>query len=120
MPPWPPTGERPESPFEIKPVVGPGGELVIGVAGEVDRDNAGHLRAALLDLVCRQASGQRVLLQLSRVPLLDAAGIRVLLAIYEAARARGVTVTVTGLSPVIRSIAAVAGLTPMLAPDDLG
>ena len=91
------------------------GELQIAVAGEVDRDNAAQLRLALLDLVCRQPAGTRVTLQLARVPLLDAAGIRVLLAVYESAQARGVSVIAAGLSPMVRRIAGVAGLTPMLA-----
>ncbi|WP_433796560.1 STAS domain-containing protein [Actinoplanes sp. CA-252034] len=84
----------------------------------MDRDNAGRLRATLLELVCRQPAGRRVVVHLGGVPLLDAAGVRVLLAVYEAAQVRGVTVRAAGLNPLVRRIAAVAGLTPMLAPED--
>ncbi|WP_229067541.1 sigma-70 family RNA polymerase sigma factor [Actinoplanes sp. DH11] len=117
VPRWPGSGDEDES-FQVTAVSGPAGQVEIRVRGEVDRDNADRLRTALLDLVCRQPAGRRVTLQLAGVPLLDAAGIRVLLTVYEAAQARGVTVTATGLTPVVRQIATVAGLTPMLAPPE--
>lgn len=114
VPRWPVAGERGEAPFEVDARLLPSHELQIEVAGEVDRDNAGHLRTALLDLIRRQPAGRRVVLRLGRVPLLDAAGVRVLLAVYEAAQARGVVVTAAGLQPLVRRIAAAAGLGPML------
>ncbi|MEU4421056.1 sigma-70 family RNA polymerase sigma factor [Actinoplanes sp. NPDC024001] len=114
IPRWPAADDPALTPFEVEFRL-VSGVLEIAVGGEVDRDNADRLRTALLDLVCRQPSGQRVVLRLDRVPLLDAAGVRVLLNVYEAAQARGVTVTAAGLSPMVRKIATVAGLTSMLA-----
>ncbi|BCJ47256.1 hypothetical protein GCM10010168_71550 [Actinoplanes ianthinogenes] len=113
VPRWPATAE---APFEVRATLLPGRELEIVVVGEVDRDNAGLLRTALLDLIRNQPPGQRVVLRLRRVPLLDAAGIRVLLAVYQAACARGVLVTATGVNPLVRRLATGAGLGPMINP----
>jgi RNA polymerase sigma-B factor len=116
VPHWPGATGPDETSFTIETSPVSAHELEIRVAGEVDRDNAGQVRTALLEAICRQPAGQRITLRLNEVPLLDAAGIRVLLAVYEAAQARGVAVTVTGLNAIIRKVAAVAGLTHMLAP----
>ncbi|GIE29271.1 hypothetical protein Ait01nite_023160 [Actinoplanes italicus] len=112
---WPGGPDTADGPFEMAPRMLPTGGLEITVSGEVDRDNAAELRDALLALIRRQPAGRHVTLELSRVPLVDAAGIRVLLGVYEAARARDLTVVVTGLTPVMRRVAAVSGLSPMLA-----
>ncbi len=109
-----PSADRDQDPFDISVTTSSGRVTEVRVSGEVDRDNAGRLRTALLEVVCRQPAGQRVVLRLGEVPLLDAAGIRVLLAVYESAKARGVTVTAAGLNPTVRRIAAVSGLGPML------
>ncbi|MFC4069957.1 sigma-70 family RNA polymerase sigma factor [Actinoplanes subglobosus] len=118
VPHWPGQHHHDPEAFDITTTMVSAVHLEIRIRGEVDRDNAGGLRTALLDMVCRQAAGHRVTLHLAGVPLLDAAGIRVLLAVYEAAQARHITVTATGLNPVIRRVAAATGLTPMLAPQD--
>lgn len=112
---WPAGAEPADPPFTVRARLLPPDGVEIAVAGEVDRDDAGQLRTVLLDLVRRQPAGRRVVLRLGGVPLLDAAGVRVLLGVYEAARARGVTVTATGLQPLVRGIAMVSGLAPMLA-----
>ncbi|GAA1617585.1 sigma-70 family RNA polymerase sigma factor [Actinoplanes couchii] len=117
VPPVPGRSGREGDTFAITVTPSAGGRIEVRIRGEVDRDNAGRLRTALLDVVCGQPAGLRVVLQLGEVPLLDAAGVRVLRAVYESGRARGVTVTATGLSPVIHRIATVCGLTPMLADD---
>ncbi|MEU4621866.1 sigma-70 family RNA polymerase sigma factor [Actinoplanes sp. NPDC023801] len=114
----PGSGSQEPDAFDITTTVSSAGRIDVAVRGEVDRDNAGRLRTALLDLICRQPAGRQVTLQLAEVPLMDAAGVRVLLAVYEAAQARGVAVTAAGLNPLVRRIAAVTGLTPMLAPQD--
>jgi RNA polymerase sigma-B factor len=90
------------------------GPLHVHVAGEVDRDNACRLRDALLSAVRRAAAGQPVTVDLARVPLVDAAGVAVLLAVHESARVRGVPVTVVGLQPHVRQIAAITGLSALL------
>ena len=87
----------------------------VRVAGEVDRDNAAELTDAMLGAVRR--TGSAVVMDLAKVPFLDAAGVRALVAVHEAARVRGVTVTVTGLQPHVREVVAIAGLRALLAPE---
>ncbi|GIF14974.1 sigma-70 family RNA polymerase sigma factor [Actinoplanes teichomyceticus] len=118
VPRWPAGADRMRTTFEIGSRLLATRDLEIRLAGEIDRDNAGDLRTALLDLIRRQPAGRRVLLRMGGVPLLDAAGLRVLLAVYEAARARGVVVVATGLTPFVRKIAVMSGLQPMLAAED--
>ncbi len=117
MPPWP-AGD-PDS-GEADPVVttrtDPAGVVRVAVTGEVDQDNADRLRRHLLRLLDRCGAGLEI--DLRGVPLLDAAGVALLLAVYEAARVRDVTVTATGMQPFVRRIAAVTGLRALLPPDE--
>jgi RNA polymerase sigma-B factor len=84
------------------------------VTGEIDRDNADRLREDLLSTVRCCARIPRLVIDLAGVPLLDAAGVAVLLAVSEAARVRGVRVRVTGLQPWVARIVAVSGLRHLL------
>ena len=78
------------------------GLLIVRVSGEVDRDTVGVLRAGL-EHGRRSAGNSRVVVDLERVPLIDAAGIAVLAeAGFELTRAR----------PYVARILAVAGLLP--------
>jgi RNA polymerase sigma-B factor len=85
------------------------------VTGEIDRDNADHLREELLSTVRCCGRVPRLVIDLAGVPLLDAAGVGVLLAVSEAARVRGVRVRVAGLQPWVAQIVAVSGLRELLA-----
>ena len=118
VPAWP--GEDDDLPgrFRHTAVVTAPGRLEVAVTGEIDRDNAPQLRRTLLELVARSARARALRLDLGGVPLLDAAAVGVLLAVHEAARVRGVTVTVTGLRPFVRRVAEVSGLSALLAPGD--
>jgi len=84
------------------------------VSGEIDRDNAGHLREALLAVLRDGGRARKLLIDLSGVPLLDAAGIAALLALHEAARVRGIDLRVCGLQPYVARIAAITGLADMI------
>ena len=77
-----------------------GGQLTVHVTGEVDRDTAGRLRNGLRHAV-RLAGPDRVVADLSGVPLIDAAGVAVL---EEAG------VPVTGARPYVARILVLAGL----------
>ncbi len=90
------------------------GRIQVSVSGEIDRDNADHLREELLGLVRCCGRAPRLEIDLAGVPLLDAAGIGVLLAVYEAARVRDRKVHVTGLQPWVARIVAVSGLRDLL------
>ncbi|AEV83156.1 RNA polymerase sigma factor rpoD [Actinoplanes sp. SE50] len=115
VPRWPVTGDAPEELFALHTRLPARGELQISVVGEVDRDNADRLRVALLELIRHQPACARVTLELGEVPLLDAAALRVLRSVYEAAQARHVRVTATGASAFLRRLAVIAGLGSMLA-----
>jgi RNA polymerase sigma-B factor len=91
------------------------GCIRVSVSGEIDRDNAGHLREELLTLIRCCGRMPRLEVDLAGVPLLDAAGIGVLLAVHEAARVRDRKVRVTGLQPWVARIVAVSGLRDLLA-----
>jgi RNA polymerase sigma-B factor len=91
------------------------GVIEVRVVGEVDRDNAHVLSHLLLRTVRHATAGQTVVVDLTRMPLLDAAGIAALTSIHEAARVRGVPVTATGLQPHARHIAMISGLRTLLA-----
>jgi RNA polymerase sigma-B factor len=88
--------------------------VVACVRGEVDRDNADQLRGELLTAIgeCNRSRGLTV--DLAGVPLLDAAGIAVLIAVHEAARVRAVAVRVVGLQPFVAQIAKMSGLRDMV------
>jgi len=84
------------------------------VCGEIDRDNAGHLRDGLLAVLRDGARMRHLIVDLGGVPLLDAAGIGVLVTVHEAARVRGVETKVTGLQPYVQKIVAASGLRDLL------
>jgi len=84
------------------------------VCGEIDRDNADHLRDELLAVLRDGGRMRRLLVDLAGVPLLDAAGIGVLVAVHEAARVRGVEVKATGLQAYVEKIVAASGLRDLL------
>ena len=103
-----------ESGLEVTTAMVRDGVLEVRVAGEVDRDNAHILSDLLLDAVRRTPAGQPVVVQMARMPMLDSAGIAALTAVHEAARVRGVPVTVTGLQPHVRHLVMISGLRALL------
>jgi RNA polymerase sigma-B factor len=72
------------------------------------------LRTAVQAAVGRARPGTPVTLDLTRMPMLDAAGIAALLAVHQAARARGVQLRAVGLQPFVRRIAEISGLRELL------
>lgn len=99
---------------ETKPVVtvrrGRFGELSIFVAGEIDHDNAQRLRQVLLDWIGRSRPGTRLIVDLAGAPLIDAAGLAVLLNAHASAQARHITLTTVRMQPFVKRLAAIAGL----------
>jgi RNA polymerase sigma-B factor len=85
------------------------------VSGEIDRDNAGHLRDELLTVLRDGGRMRRLIVDLRGVPLLDAAGIGVLVTVHEAARVRGVEIKVTGLQAYVEKIVSASGVRDLLA-----
>ncbi|MFI5894980.1 sigma-70 family RNA polymerase sigma factor [Actinoplanes sp. NPDC051513] len=116
LPPWRGATEEESESLTVVARPDPDGRLHVRVFGEVDRDNADRLRTALLATVARARPGAPVVLDLTRMPMLDAAGVAALLAVREAARARGIRVTAAGLQPFVRRVAEIAGLRELLTP----
>jgi RNA polymerase sigma-B factor len=112
VPRWQPEGA--DDDLDVSTRLIAGGAIEVRVAGEVDRDNAHVLSDVLLDTVRRAGAGQRIVVDMARTPLLDAAGIAALTSVHEAARVRAVLVTVTGLPPHVRRIAMISGLRALL------
>ncbi|HEU4349160.1 MAG TPA: sigma-70 family RNA polymerase sigma factor, partial [Actinoplanes sp.] len=90
-------------------VVQADGALIVRVSGEVDRDTAGRLRISLRHAVC-QAPPDRLVVDLSAVPLVDAAGVAVLLDAASAASVAGVEFSLTATQPYVLRILGVSGL----------
>ena len=94
------------------------GVLHLVAVGELERDNAGRFRDRLLAAVRRGRSA--VAVDLSGVPLIDAAGIAALHAGYDAARARGLRLKVCRAPRLVRRSLLAAGLLPLLDPPPAG
>ena len=111
-PPWPGVDDTDHRVRVFKRRVGEH-TLRVHVSGEIDRDNADHLRRDLLTAVT-SAGADHVIVDLSDVPFLDAAGIAVLIAAHEAARVRQVPITAVGLRPVVRRVVEASGIGDLL------
>jgi RNA polymerase sigma-B factor len=111
-PPWEGSSEDLDHRLHLQ-VTAAAGVVTVRVRGEVDRDNAEQLRRALLDATGARAVEQLVV-DFTAMPLIDAAGIGVLLAVHEAARVRNTNVRVVGLQPHVAHIVAVSGLGSLL------
>jgi RNA polymerase sigma-B factor len=90
-----------------------GGALTVVVRGEVDRDTAERLRTSLRHAVTK-AAPDRLVVDLSGVPLVDAAGVAVLLDAASAASVANVGIGIRGAQPYVGRILAVSGLASLL------
>jgi RNA polymerase sigma-B factor len=90
----------------------------VAVTGEIDRDSVPRFQDRLLATVRRQTGD--VVVDFKGVLLIDAAGIAVLQAAYEAAHARGRRVLVRRATRLVRRSMLAAGLLPLLDPPPPG
>ncbi|MBL7259102.1 SigB/SigF/SigG family RNA polymerase sigma factor [Paractinoplanes lichenicola] len=111
---WEGAETRPEHhPVQVE-AVREGGMVVARVRGEVDRDSAERLRIALRHAIALGGK-DRVVIDLAGVPLLDAAGIAVLVDAASAAAVAEVPLALTGAQPYVASILKVTGLSRLMA-----
>jgi len=89
------------------------GGLVVRVRGEVDRDTAERLRTGLRHAQTKTAT--QLTIDLSGVPLMDAAGIAALTEAASAAAAAEVEMSLIGAQPYVARILAVSGLKHLLS-----
>ncbi len=113
----PPRWEGAESRSERHPLqveaVREGSLVIARVRGEVDRDTAERMRLGLRHAIAL-AGRDRVVIDLSGVPLLDAAGIAVLVDAASAAAVAEIPFSLTGAQPYVASILSVTGLARLL------
>jgi len=113
----PPRWEGAGSPSEVQGMrvsaVRDAGVLTVRVQGEVDRDTAGRLRVGLRHGVAT-AGPDRMVIDLAGVPLIDAAGIAVLLDATSAAAVADVELGIVGAQPYVARILAVSGLASLM------
>jgi RNA polymerase sigma-B factor len=110
---WEGGGAQAEHAMEVS-VGRDGGVFTVRVRGEVDRDTAERLRMGLRHAVAT-AAGDRLVIDLSGVPLLDAAGVAVLLDAASAAAVAGVELSLTGAQAYVARILGVSGLAALLS-----
>ncbi|MEV4708024.1 SigB/SigF/SigG family RNA polymerase sigma factor [Actinoplanes sp. NPDC049316] len=83
--------------------------LTVRVRGEVDRDTADRLRAAVRHAIT-QLAGRQLVIDLTAVPLVDAAGVAVLVDAASAASVAEAELTLAGAQPYVARILGVSGL----------
>ena len=110
---WEGVENRPERHAMLVTATRTGDVVVARVQGEVDRDTAERLRLGLRRAISL-AGRDAVEIDLSGVPLLDAAGIAVLVDAASAASVADVPLTITGAQPYVASILAVTGLSALM------
>jgi RNA polymerase sigma-B factor len=92
-----------------------GGTVLVEVSGEVDHDNAGRLRTALCEAALTDRP-RRVRVDLSAVPLIDAAGMNALVAGFHAAHHSGAELRLERTRPSVLALLCRAGLTELAYP----
>ncbi|MEV6846981.1 SigB/SigF/SigG family RNA polymerase sigma factor [Actinoplanes sp. NPDC051411] len=90
------------------------GAVTVRVGGEVDRDCAQRLRLCLRHAVAT-AREDRLVVDLSAVALLDAAGVATLVDCASAASVAEVPLAIAGAGPTVRPVLKLSGLAAILA-----
>lgn len=86
--------------------------VVVAPAGRVDHTTAEAFKGALTGPLERCAAGQdRVVLDLSGLEYISSAGLRVLMLASRQVKARGGTIVVAALAPLVREVFEVARFT---------
>jgi RNA polymerase sigma-B factor len=90
------------------------GVVTVRVRGEVDRDCAARLRLCLRHAVSTMR-GDRLVVDVSAMPLIDAAGVATLVDCASAASVAGVPLSLAGAGATVRPILKLSGLAALLA-----
>ncbi len=101
------TGSDPHGPAGSPPPARPPGDVVLIVSGEVDLATRDELLIRLLTVVL--TSRRRVVIDLTDVDFLDAAGARALRRGHKLARDLGVDVALRGPQPGVRRVLDLTG-----------
>jgi RNA polymerase sigma-B factor len=110
---WTGRGNAPSFPDLRLSVDRADGVATVRVRGEVDRDCAPRLRRCLRHAVST-ARGDALVVDLSEMPLLDAAGVATLVDCASAASVAGVPLALHGAGPTVRPVLELSGLAELL------
>jgi len=110
---WTGRGAAPSFPDLRLAVDRSGGVVTVRVRGEVDRDCASRLRLCLRHAVAT-ARGDALIVDLSGMPLIDAAGVATLVDCASAASVAGIPLSVTGAGTTVQPILKLSGLAALL------
>lgn len=83
------------------------GVLVVSFEGDIDLENSGNVRSILLDCVFR---GRAVVIDMSKVPLIDSSGVAGLLEAFQSARKKGRKFVLADLDPSVMRVLKLARL----------
>lgn len=87
------------------------GRVEVVVAGKLSRDDAQEMALALEDLLEENIAGcSRLLVDIAAVEYLSSSGLGALVRMFEAAKRRGLEMTVYCVRPEIRSLIELAGI----------
>ncbi len=89
-----------------------GDVLVVVASGRLDSGSSGVLEAVLPP---RVQANEKVVLDLSDVPYVSSAGLRVMLIGAKAARAKGHKLVLSGLAPSVREVFDISGFSSIFA-----
>ncbi|OHC74341.1 MAG: hypothetical protein A3G18_03045 [Rhodospirillales bacterium RIFCSPLOWO2_12_FULL_58_28] len=84
-----------------------GGILIAGFEGDIDLENSGDVRSVLLDCVFR---GRAVVVDMSKVSLIDSSGVAGLLEAFQSARKKGKKFVLADLDPSVMRVLKLARL----------
>jgi anti-sigma B factor antagonist len=79
---------------------------VVQLAGELTAQSAGHTQEKVLQVV---QSDAKAILDMSQVPFMSSAGLRMLLVLYRTISGRGGKIVLVGLSEDLRSTMSLTG-----------
>ncbi|MGI5270378.1 STAS domain-containing protein [Nonomuraea sp. CA-218870] len=90
------------------PLGGTGASTLVHLSGDIDILTAARLQQQLLNALCYSTG--RLVLDLSQVTFFGADGLSVLISVQSRARARGVTLVLTGVPPRVSRLLRITGL----------
>jgi RNA polymerase sigma-B factor len=108
---WPATAGTPTGPYLTVRTAVTGPTLTLMLLGEIDRDTSGILQTHLGHAI-RHGGRPHIVVDLSEVPIIDAAGIGALADGATAAAAGNVRLEIIGARPHVAPLLAVCGLGP--------
>jgi len=91
-----------------------GATVIVHVSGELDIATTSVLRDHLLDILREMYNGHRkideVVMELSRLSFIDAAGLGALVSIHDHARRNATPLLLAGISPQVKRLLLITGL----------